>query len=256
MKKETKIISSAQKCLQILKYMANVNEGLGLNELAEAMDINKSIMHHYLSTLLLEGFIIQNPNTKDYRIGPEAFKVGECYLRKDFPYDEMGKILRELHEKVNQSTYYFLRTDTKVSCILAKESPSRDSIHLDLGTAFPLHASASGKVFLAYITKAERDHILNQTGLSAYTEKTITDINLLEKEIIEVRLQGYALSDGEYGDFREIAVPVIGFGDKIVGALSVIGFIEKLSDSQIKEIVKHLTHYGHIMSDLVHNVVL
>lgn len=256
MKKEARIISSAQKCLQILKYMANVNGGLSLNELAEAMDVNKSTMHHYLSTLLLEEFITQNPKTKDYRIGPEAFKVGECYLRRDFPYDEMDKILRELHEKVNQSAYYFLRTDTKVSCILAKESPSRDSIHLDLGTALPLHASASGKVFLAYIAKAERDHILKQTRLPAYTEKTITDINLLEKEIIQVRLQGYILSDGEYGDFREIAVPVVGFGDKIVGALSVIGLIEKLSDREIKEIVKHLTHYGHIMSDTVHNVVL
>ncbi len=256
MNKEAKIISSAQKCLQILKYMAHVNEGLSLNQLAEAMDINKSSMHHYLSTLLLEGFIIQNPKTKDYRIGPEAFRVGECYLRKDFPYDEMGKVLRELHEKVHQSTYFFLRTDTKVSCILAKESPSRDSIHLDLGTALPMHASASGKVFLAYISKAERDHILNMTGMPAYTEKTITDPGLLEKEMIEARLQGYILSDGEYGDFREIAVPVVGFGDKIVGALSVIGFIEKLPDREIKGMVRHLTHYGRVMSDMVHNVVL
>jgi hypothetical protein len=32
---------------------------------------------------------------------------------------------------------------------------------------------------------------------------------------------------GEYSDFREIAVPVMGFGDSIVGAISVIGYVEK-----------------------------
>jgi DNA-binding IclR family transcriptional regulator len=68
----SKIITSAQKCLQILKYLAYANEELNINQLAEAMDINKSSMHHYLSTLVVEGFLVQNPQTKKYRIGPEA----------------------------------------------------------------------------------------------------------------------------------------------------------------------------------------
>ncbi len=256
MGKGTKIIASAQRCLRILKYMAHIDEEIDLDTLAEAMEINKSTMHHYLATLVLEEFVIQNEETKKYKIGPEAFRVGECYLRKDFPYDEMSKVLQNLCSKVGHNCYYFLRTDATVSCVLSREDSSKDTIHFELGTTLPLHASAAGKIFLAYMTKKERDNLINRTGLPVYTNETITEKNLLKKEIVELRLQGYALNDGEYGDFREIAVPVVGFRDDVVGAISVIGYIEKISDKNIKGIVEVLTEYGEIMSDVVHNVVL
>jgi DNA-binding IclR family transcriptional regulator len=256
MGKETRIITSAQKCLQILKYMAHSDAEMDLDTLTDALNINKSTMHHYLATLVVEGFAIQNQENKKYRIGPEAFRVGESYLRKDFPYDEMNKVLQNLSKEVGHNSYYFLNTDTTVSCILSREDNFKNNVHIELGTTLPLHASASGKVFLAFMTKKGRDNLIAFTGLPAYTDKTITDRVLLENEIIQLRLRGYALSNGEYSDFREIAVPVVGFGDSIVGAISVIGYVEKITDKEIKEIVAILTKYGKKMSDIVRNVVL
>jgi len=256
--KEARIISSAQKCLQILSYMATVNEELSINELAVSLELNKSTMHHYLATLIGEKYLLQNPENKKYRIGPEAFRVGESYLRKDLPYQDIDGLLKELQEQVGMNIYFYIRSGEKATCVLMRETSrilyGRNSV--GIGTSIPMHASATGKIFLAYMPEEERDRILKKTGLTAYTKKTITDPEILNKELMEIRLRGYAVNDCEHDEEVSISVPVFGFGDKIVGSVSIAGKPSQLTDKQLKKLIQPLLKYGQLLSEMVHNVIL
>lgn len=254
--KEVKIIASAQKCLQILSYMATLNEEVSITDLVESLKINKSTMHHYLATLVLEKYMIQNQENKKYRIGPEAFRVGECYLRKDFPYQDIDAVLRELQNEVNESVYFYIYSGNKVTCVLAKEAYSPIHSHNPIGNSVPMHASASGKVFLAFLGEEEREKILAQTGLSRFTKNTITDHEILNKELMEIRLRNFADNDGEHDESIAIAAPVFGFGDKIIAAISVSGPPSNMTDKRLKDMIKIVVKYGQTLSDMVHNVVL
>lgn len=254
--KETRIIASAQKCLQILSYMATANEELSINDLTVAMDINKSTMHHYLATLVGEKFVIQNQENKKYKIGAEAFRVGESYLRKDLPYQEIDILLKDFYEELGTSVYFYIRSAEKATCVLAKEKKQVMYGHNMIGSTVPMHASAAGKVFLAYLPEYERERILKKTGLIAYTKKTISDYEILNKELVEIRIRGYAVNDCEYNESVSLAVPVFGFADKIVGSVSVAGDPAELTDKQMKKIIKPLINCGKIISEKVNNVVL
>ena len=255
--KEARIITSAQKCLHILSYMATVNEELSINDLAATMEINKSTIHHYLATLVGEKFVLQNPENKKYRIGSEAFRVGESYLRKDLPYKEIDVLLREFYEEIGISTYFYIRSAEKATCVLVREKTQLLYGHNLIGSTVSMHASAAGKVFLAYLPEYERERILKKTGLIAYTKKTITEHEILNKELMEIRIRGYAVDDCEYDDaIVSLAVPVFGFGDKIVGAVSVAGEPDELTDKLMKKIIKPLVKRGQIISEKVDNVIL
>ena len=254
--KDTRIIASAQKCLQILSHMATVNEELSINDLAVAMEINKSTMHHYLATLVGEKYVLQNPENKKYRVGSEAFRVGESYLRKDLPYKEIDGVLREFYEKIGMRIFFYIRSAEKATCVLVCGKTYMLHGHNLIGSTVSLHASAAGKVFLAYLPEYERERIIKKTGLIAYTKKTITDHEILNKELVEIRLRGYAVDDCEYNETVSLAVPVFGFGDKIVGAVSVADEPSQLTDKQIKKIIKPIVNYGQMLSDMVNNVIL
>ncbi len=258
--KNMQIIGSVQKSLQILKYMATLNEETSISDLVEAMGINKSTMHHYLATLGIEGFVLQNLENKKYRIGPAAFEVGECYLTKDFPYDDIKRVLQQLQREIGQNIYFFIRSGSKAICVLVKE----ETPYMTIGYNLPLYGSTVGKVFMANMAQLKKDKVLKENMNSKLTEQDIKERNLFNKELIEIRLRGYAVNNLEYGESRGLAVPVFGFGDEIVAVLSVVGISddiladtsEERIDKWMGETINIVIKYGKTLSDMVHNVVL
>ncbi len=66
-----------------------------------------------------------------------------------------------------------------------------------VGKILPLHCGAAGKVLLAYLSDKERKRILYGKPLAKFTPSTITDPALLEADLEQIRLDGYAVSVGE-----------------------------------------------------------
>ena len=69
-----------------------------------------------------------------------------------------------------------------------------------MGRPIPLHATSSGKVFLAWLPEQEREALLHGE-LEAFTDRTITDRATLEAELAEIRRIGYGVCVGEFEDF-------------------------------------------------------
>jgi DNA-binding IclR family transcriptional regulator len=65
-----------------------------------------------------------------------------------------------------------------------------------LGHTVPLHATSTGKAFLAALPADELDALL-RTRLERFTDTTITDARPLRAELDGVRARGYAVSHGE-----------------------------------------------------------
>ena len=65
------------------------------------------------------------------------------------------------------------------------------------GRHIPLHATSSGKVFLAWMPEDEREAVLPAV-LERYTPHTIVERALLDRELERVRRDGYSTCLGEY----------------------------------------------------------
>jgi len=99
-----------------------------------------------------------------------------------------------------------------------------------VGVVRPAHSTALGKVILASLRPDQLKRFLERVELKPSTEKSITEIPLLLREIEEVRRSGIAFDDGEFNpEVRCVAVPVRDFTGQIVGALGISGPIWRLS---------------------------
>jgi DNA-binding IclR family transcriptional regulator len=98
-----------------------------------------------------------------------------------------------------------------------------------VGTAAPLHATASGKVWLASLPPARARAILRRDGLARLAPGTITSVQRLAAELAAVRRRGYAIVDEELVEGgRAVAAPVVS-GDRVVGAVALSGPVFRLS---------------------------
>src|SRR5262249_55133325 len=104
------------------------------------------------------------------------------------------------------------------------KTPNPRDFHV--GKTLPLHASASGKLFLANLPDERRRELIDlQGGLKRITPRTIIDIEQLEIELARIRESGYADGHRElYETHISAAAPVRRSGGEVVAALCCGGW--------------------------------
>jgi IclR family KDG regulon transcriptional repressor len=94
----------------------------------------------------------------------------------------------------------------------------------------PAHCTALGKMILASLTPDQLERFLARGDLKPSTEKSITEVSALRREIDEVRRSGIAFDDGEFNlEVRCVAVAVKDFRGQTIGALGISGPVWRLT---------------------------
>jgi IclR family acetate operon transcriptional repressor len=100
--------------------------------------------------------------------------------------------------------------------------PTGVTLGSNVGVALPLHATAAGKCFLAWMAEAERTALLDRDRLQSVTGRTITHPDQLLAELERVRQRGYATNDEETEPgVRYAAAPVFGPDGEMVAAVAL-----------------------------------
>jgi len=111
-----------------------------------------------------------------------------------------------------------------------------------LGNWVYLHTSAAGKAILAELPEEKVHRIIDEHGMPARTEHTITDRDELLTNLEKVRNRGYSLNKEENTPgLHAIGIPVKGPRRGIVGALSISGpshrLKEQLAAGKLRDLV-------------------
>lgn len=86
----------------------------------------------------------------------------------------------------------------------------------DVGARLPVYCTSQGKVFLAAMQESERQKLLAGIHLVQYTPHTITDLAELNRQLRQMRADGYAIENGEYKiGLRSISAPVYTIDGKL-----------------------------------------
>ncbi|WP_019546019.1 IclR family transcriptional regulator [Streptomyces sulphureus] len=197
--------------------------GANVAEVQVRTGLNQRTAYRHLSSLRALGMVTQAGERSRYRLGPTIAGLAQNtsdqreFLRRAQMFcEELAEGSREpVHATVcDQGTAVTVATASRSSPVSEKSPP------IVPGSRRPLHASASGKVFIAYNRSALEAYSVRP--LERFTEHTLTDLRDLERECLRVRRQGFAEDRQEYAlGITCVAVPVIGVGGRAVGALTV-----------------------------------
>jgi IclR family KDG regulon transcriptional repressor len=128
-----------------------------------------------------------------------------------------------------------VRMGDAVVVIARTSGPGAFQLTDRVGVVRPAHCTALGKVILASLRPDQLERFLERVDLKPSTEKSITDIPVLLREVAEIRRTGIAIDDGEFNaEVRCVAVPVKDFTGQIVGALGISGPIWRMSNQALQ----------------------
>jgi DNA-binding IclR family transcriptional regulator len=112
----------------------------------------------------------------------------------------------------------------------------------------PFHATACGRVLLAYASPEERATML-RFPLTRYTAQTIGDSKILEDTLKKTRQQGYAIVHEEFSEgFSAIAAPVYNHAGRVIAAISIAGPTFRMGRGEIISLIEPLLETTHTVS--------
>jgi DNA-binding IclR family transcriptional regulator len=215
----------ADRVLAVLRELAGYPAGVGLDELAKAVDSPKPTVHRALVALRRAGFAGQD--------GRGHYVLGDGFLRLAFAHHELRPdhvrvhpLLVRLANRFGETAHYAVLDDRSI-VYRSKVDPPTGAARLTstIGGRNPAHCTAVGKLLLAGTLPDDADVAAwAGTGeLERRTEHTITTPTGLAAQLRTIRDQGYAIDDQENEvGVNCIAVPIFLISPRVPsGAISI-----------------------------------
>lgn len=225
-----KPVQSVERTLRILELMAERGYPMPLSEISNRLGLKISTTHRLLKTLILKGFAEQDPFTGKYHLGIKTFRIGNTALYALDIRTVARPYLKDLEEKYKETANLAILDQGDVVYIDQVESDKMVKMIARLGSRVPSHCNAVGKVLLSYLGSQELERLFKSRKLEKYTPNTITDPELLKKELEKIRRQGYALDleETETG-IRCVAAPIWNHQGRVIAAIGISGPSSRIS---------------------------
>jgi DNA-binding IclR family transcriptional regulator len=215
------MIQAIDRAAKILAALQG-SRHLGISELGAMLDLPPSTVHGIVKSLLEHGLVTKEPHGQRYMLGPTLLQLSNVYLDT---LDVRARAMRwtgDLAERTGLAVRMGVEFFSEVIVIHHEQRPDGTRQMPETGLTIPAHASALGKVLLAY-QPGFKQALLAKGTLRSLTGETITDTDELEKALAEVVATGYAVEDEEavLGE-SSIAVPVADRDGEAVAAIAVV----------------------------------
>lgn len=236
----SELIQSVVITAQIIEALAAAGQPMRLTALAGQLGEPKAKMHRHLSTLKHLGFVDQDAKTETYRLGLKLVYVGQSAIDQ-FDLRRLAEpYMSRLRDLTRQTVV--LSTPASGDAIInaVVESPNLVTISVRLGYRLPAHASAQGRLNLAFAPLAVQQRILARK-LQAFTPRTMVDPAKLRERLTQIRQQLFDVSmDETLLGISAVAAPILNFDNELVGAIAIVGTTQDVHEPVDPEQLKLL----------------
>jgi len=215
-------VASVEKAFRVLSTFTDSTVELGLSDVAARSGLGKSAAQRFLHTLLVLGYLNQDPANKSFRLSAKVLELSRAYVASDVLRERADTILAQANELCQETVNLTILDGIDVVYILRYASKHVVSVNLSVGTRLPAFCTAPGRILLAAKDVEERDALILRSDLKKHTEHTEISPMRLRAILAHVHEQGYALSDQEafVGDIS-IASPVRDEHGRVIAAVNI-----------------------------------
>jgi DNA-binding IclR family transcriptional regulator len=227
-------LSSIERCLRLIELLSENPQGLKLKEISQVLQANPSTVHHLLSTLVYNAYVIQDGDSKKYSLGTRILEISRRVLNSMDIRRTARPHLEALHRSCQESVHLAVLRSGKAVYIEVIKHHGGLSLATDIGFSADPHATSGGKVLLAGLCDREVAELYASRALEKFGPRTITRIKDLMAELGRIRRQGYAVDDEEYDEGGRCVAAPVWAGGQVVAAVSVTGNIFTITRDRIR----------------------
>ncbi|MDG0843861.1 IclR family transcriptional regulator [Staphylococcus equorum] len=243
-------VQSIDRALNLLELISK-RSPVSLNELVELSDLSKTTVHRLVKSLVDNHYVKQNSLTHQYELTYKLFQLGYSSIQKIDYLNIAKSLISKLSIEVSETCHLVLEDSYEILYI-EKFIPNNTvyAMSSKIGQRAPMYSTAVGKAILSTYSDEAIRAVWDSSTIESYTEQTITNFEVLMKEIESIRDQGYAEDneENEKGIFC-VGTYFVNFKNEVQGAISLsfstsqlnkkAFFIDKLK-STANDISRHL----------------
>ncbi|MGW2291563.1 IclR family transcriptional regulator [Streptomyces phaeochromogenes] len=235
-------VQSVDRAVSILQVLATRGPS-GVTEVSEELGIHKSTVFRLLATLEARGMVEQDAERGRYRVGYTMIELAAGASKTNDLSSLSHPICQELAATVGDTVNVAIQDGDAVISIGQAIGASIMSIDW-VGKRAPIHATSSGKLFMAHMTPDELAEIFAK-GPEKYTSHTITDPAALAQELETVREQGYATTSEEHEiGLAALAAPIRALDGRVIAAVTLSGPTFRINEDTVPDLAEQLMRAG------------
>jgi DNA-binding IclR family transcriptional regulator len=236
-------MSTVEKALNLLSFFTVAVPELGLSALARAADLDKATTLRLLTSMKSNGFIEQNPSSKDYRLGNAFLRFARIREASLPVLSVIQPVLDRLAASIGETAHGSLASGSSLITVGIAEPQRSTRVFVDPSQLLPYHATASGIAYLAFGPPDACLAVLKSKTLSRYTDQTGTSAASIRERVAQTARNGYAVSVETFE--REViglAAPIFDWSGKAVGSVAIASVASRWTEDSeafiAKEVVK------------------
>lgn len=235
---KTTPMQSADRIFAVMEIMSFHPRGISLADICTATGLAKSTAMRMVMSLVSNGYAVQDPDTRKYRLTMRMFEVGSRVADGSNLLLAARVHLEELARRSGETVHLVTRVDNEVVYIYKEEGASHVvRMASSVGLKSPMYCTGVGKCILAHLEKSEVCDIFNSSDIVRYTDNTITSLDVLLDELEMVRENGYAIDNEEHEQgVCCIAAPILSLNNKPIASISLSAPKLRLDQNRILEL--------------------
>jgi IclR family KDG regulon transcriptional repressor len=212
--KSNYMIQSVSHALDVIEELCKAGGEIGVTELSKRLKLHKNNVFRLLATLELRGYVEQNRETEDYRLGVKALQMGQSYLSQSSLVARGGPILKALSDAIGETVSLAVLQAGNVQFPVSIESKRPVKAAARVAVSFPAKLNAAGRLLTAQLS----DTVLAEV-LSANTVQDAA----IKAQLSELRSSGQIVDRGAIeADVVSVCRVVRGNNNEVVGAIEVL----------------------------------
>lgn len=196
-------VEAVRRATEVLSLFVDAPnaEGVSVGDAALALEVNKSTASRLLSTLAASGFVLLDPNTHRYHVGPMAFALGSHFAGAQLARS-CAPIVKSLSDQTGCTAQMGTLQSNMVIYLVVVQPQRTLRVVAEAGDMRYAHGSSMGKAILASLPNAAIDAfiqtVVQPSGLLPPSgPNTIIEPVRFLRELEVIRRNGYGLSEEE-----------------------------------------------------------
>jgi IclR family transcriptional regulator, pca regulon regulatory protein len=227
-------IESLARGLAVLDAFGPERHELTLKEIAEAAQVTQPSALRIGYTLVQTGYLMRNPATRGYRLGPRALSAGLESLGSMTLPEIAEPYMVTLRDHTEELIKLAVPAGLEVVIVGRAPAPKHPAAGMYVGTRGSVLSSSLGRAVLAWQPEHIQTAVIAQAREMRLTPKTLPRSEI-RREVERIRERGYALNDqGTTLDHRSVAAPILDASGKAVGAINLSMSVQRITLDELE----------------------
>lgn len=212
-------MTSLARGLSVIRAFTERSQTLTIADIARIAGLPRAAARRCLLTLMQLGYVGSDGRT--FYLKPKILALGYSFLSSAPLATILDPVIEQVSAALQESSSAAVLDEDEAVYIARAATKRIMSVGLNVGSRLPAYCTSMGRVLLAHLPAGDLDAYLARVVLKPFTERTITDPEVLRRELERVRERGFALIDQELEiGLRSIAVPVRTASGTVVAAIN------------------------------------